>query len=409
MSDTMMLAFWVFAVHFWISGIEEESTPRLLAAAALVSLSALTKYFGMALIPLLLLYTIVRRPRSKAWIPMLLVPCAVLAAYHFGTASLYGRGLLLDAGEYAVGIPSQFGKLSLAKLLVGLTFTGGCVAAVAVFARRLWSTGVVVGGVTAAAVLTAVVASSKSIGSFGMPSGDDARWLLAFHIGLMAVAGASLLAIVVMDVRHHRSADSLLLAAWVLGTFVFAAFVNWSTNGRSILPMIPAVGILIVRRMEVFATADRPKATARIWLPLAMSGLLSLAVAWGDHAHAVSARDAARTIADRYVEKGRPVMFQGHWGFQYYMEALGAEPTDITESRLTPGGVIVMPDNNTNLTEFRPGLLRQEDVIELPAGRWITTMHPDAGAGFHADVWGPLPFAIGPAPLERYDVLTLPR
>jgi hypothetical protein len=43
-----------------------------------------------------------------------------------------------------------------------------------------------------------------------------------------------------------------MLMLWVLGTFVFAAFMNWTVNARSILPMTPAIGILIVRRLEYF-------------------------------------------------------------------------------------------------------------------------------------------------------------
>jgi len=409
MSDVMMLAFWMFAVHFWISGLEKTSALELLLSAVLITFSALTKYFGMSLIPLLLLYTIVRRPRSKMWIPVLIVPIVVLAGYHFGTASLYGRGLLLDAGQYAVNIPSQFGKLSMAKMLVGLTFTGGCVAVIAFFARRLWSTGIIVAGVVAAGVITAAVASAKTIGTFEMPSGGDARWLLALQIALMTVVGASLLAIAVLDAARHRSPEAVLLAAWILGTFVFAAFINWTTNGRSILPMAPAAGILIVRRMELLGERRKVTRPSGLWLPLAASAVLALSVAWGDYAHAASARNAARMIGDRYINAGRNVLFQGHWGFQYYMESLGATPTDIRQTRLAPGDVIVMPDNNTNLTELRAGLLKTEAVIEVPAGRWVTTMHPDVGAGFHADVWGPLPFAIGPAPLERYEVLSLPR
>ena len=37
--------------------------------------------------------------------------------------------------------------------------------------------------------------------------------------------------------------DALLLALWILGTCVFAALLNWTTNGRSILPLVPAAAI----------------------------------------------------------------------------------------------------------------------------------------------------------------------
>ena len=37
---------------------------------------------------------------------------------------------------------------------------------------------------------------------------------------------------------------------WVIGTFLFAAFLNWTVNARSLLPLTPAVAILMTRRLE---------------------------------------------------------------------------------------------------------------------------------------------------------------
>ena len=87
---------------------------------------------------------------------------------------------------------------------------------------------------------------------------------------LMALGGASLLGLAVSEVRRDRSAESWLLVLWLLGTFVFAGFVNWVNNGRSILPMAPALGILLVRRLDetpigaaVGATAARRSGSRR--------------------------------------------------------------------------------------------------------------------------------------------------
>jgi hypothetical protein len=33
---------------------------------------------------------------------------------------------------------------------------------------------------------------------------------------------------------------------------------------------------------------------------------------------------------------------------------------------------------------------------------FVTIMNRKIGAGFYSDVWGPLPFALGPAPAEEY-------
>jgi hypothetical protein len=40
---------------------------------------------------------------------------------------------------------------------------------------------------------------------------------------------------------HQKSADALLLLLWIVGTFCFATFFNWSITARTFLPMGPAV------------------------------------------------------------------------------------------------------------------------------------------------------------------------
>ncbi len=100
MSDVPMLALWVWAVYLWVSGERLRSMRRLLWASLLVAVCALTKYFGMALIPLLLVYSGMRHKCFRRHMLALLLPVALLAAYQLLTWRLYGRGLLLDAADY---------------------------------------------------------------------------------------------------------------------------------------------------------------------------------------------------------------------------------------------------------------------------------------------------------------------
>jgi hypothetical protein len=43
------------------------------------------------------------------------------------------------------------------------------------------------------------------------------------------------------------------------------------------------------------------------------------------------------------------------------------------------------------------------DAIDVPLP-WLATMNLQVGAGFYADVFGPLPFAFGRVPPERFTV-----
>src|SRR5262249_16650518 len=144
--------------------------------------------------------------------------------------------------------------------------------------------------------------------------------------------------------------DSMLLFLWIFGTFVFAGFINWSTNGRSMLPMVPVMGILLMRRIEQREAAKiQRRSLQRVLIPLVPAALIALAVTWADYRLANSARTVAKEIDKRYDGHSRKIWFQGHWGFQYYMEQHGATAIDVKRWTITPGDITIVPTNNTNL------------------------------------------------------------
>ena len=61
MSDILMMSFYVFAVYFWIRGVDERKPTALALAAFLIAVAVLTKYSALVLIPLLL----GRRPHAR--------------------------------------------------------------------------------------------------------------------------------------------------------------------------------------------------------------------------------------------------------------------------------------------------------------------------------------------------------
>ena len=99
MCDTAMLAFWVWAVFLWLQGMESGSRSLTILSACLIAAAALTKYFALALIPLLWAYSLLRWPRVRWHIVYLLIPVAVLLGYDSVMRSLYGRSMLFDAGS----------------------------------------------------------------------------------------------------------------------------------------------------------------------------------------------------------------------------------------------------------------------------------------------------------------------
>ncbi len=135
---------------------------------------------------------------------------------------------------------------------------------------------------------------------------------------------------------------------------------------------------------------------------------LSLTVAGADASLANSARDAARTIArESRSTLDHALWFEGHWGFQYYMMQAGAKPLDFDRPVLATGDELVLPDNNANVIPLDPKWIQASSERVFPVTPWLATLNPTARAGFYSSVFGPLPFAFGPAPAERYRVVTI--
>lgn len=90
MSDILMLSFYVWAVVFWLYGLEKDKQKYLLIAGILIAISALTKYFGISLIPLLMVYTLYKRKKLEAsWLIYLILPMVILTSYQLLTFYLY--------------------------------------------------------------------------------------------------------------------------------------------------------------------------------------------------------------------------------------------------------------------------------------------------------------------------------
>ena len=384
MCDVMMVAFWVWAVVYWLRGLDNHQPAFLALAGLLVGAAALTKYFGIALVPLLLAYSLARRKESGwAWLPCLLIPIVIVGAYEWATRALYGHGLFWEAFSYTTQNETRTPGALLLKILAALSFTGGCCAVVLICAPVIarssgWRWGII-GAITLCLVLW-----------FGFGS----QW------SLFALGGLSVLALALLDIKRRKNAEAMLLLLWVFGTFFFC-ILNWTINGRSLLPMMPAVAILLLRNIDTSGVPLR-----RLNWCLGAAAGLSLLVSCADYRLAESARTAVQNIALKVesLPKGT-IWFQGHWGFQYYAQENGWRPFDSKHPAVRPGDLIVLPVNNTNLVAIPPETVERLFTLELPVPPWISTMNQTMGAGFYSDKRGPLPFAFGSVPVEKYYIL----
>ncbi|MEA2735326.1 MAG: hypothetical protein QOE14_1777 [Humisphaera sp.] len=430
MSDVAMLCSFVWVVWFWVRGMKTNRTWLLVVASLLIAASALTKYFGVALIPLLLADGLIRRRgRPGTWMLPLLVPVAILIAYQIATKRMYGHGLLFDAASYAGHTREAIGHPLAQRLMNGLSFVGGgcltiallLLVAIAAAARRGRRT-IFAWMLTLAVVLVALLALDPYAPKHAIhrPDGGGIDVLLWVPLGVFITAGLAIFAAAINEIRRRRDdgsgesggavggwsgsvfrdPDAILLLLWLLGTFVFATLVNWAVNGRSVLPAAPAAAIVAARMLSRITLTTRTSRAALVGMLLA-GAALSFACVRGDATDAVIARRGAFGIHRRFPPppgSDRRIYFSGHWGFQHYMQQRGARAIDAIVPDWRVGDLLVQPVETFYMVDYIPAAPDALPVIarlrddSFPS---IATMHAPAHGGFYSDGWGPLPYAFG--------------
>lgn len=407
MCDVLMLAFWMLAVLFWLRGEEAGNPAWLFLAVLCAAASALTKYFGVAVLPLLAAFSLLRHRRWRNSLLWLALPALLLALYQYATLRRYGRGLFSDALLYA-SLHNRGHELgAAAKFILGLSFSGGCAFFILLFAPLAWRWRGLALAAGAGAIAAALVC--RGIISVDAPQAAANRASFCLQLAFFAFGGALLLALACGAWWRQRSEPLVtLLVLWLLGTFVFAAFLNWTMNARSILPLIPSAAILLAKRLGDRLDSASHLALPRIALPLALTAAAGAWAACADFQLANAGRTAAETLSQQTRVTGAGVFFQGHWGFQYYMQRAGAVPADKRKTLFRSGDILLVPENTTN--SFGPPdgfVFADAQILNFPVAGRLATMSQPRGAGFYASVWGPLPFAIGEVPPERYLVARL--
>jgi len=405
MCDVLLLAFWIWAVVFWVEGLEQNRSVKIIFAGGIIALALLTKYFGVALLPLLAVYGAMEKRKLGSWVIGLLIPLAALGAYQWLTRSLYGHALFSDAAGFVADAHGKLGFSRFASGLIALAFTGGGAASAMFLAPMVWRTrtlAMVIGGT--AMVGGALCFSGIILQKFNALDTAAARTEVAVQLIFWAAGGGLVLGLAATELfRTPRDPRAWLLALWVGGTFTFAAFGNWTVNGRSLLPLLPAVGILLARRWEQVG-----ENSPRAWqIGLGASAAFALLVAQSDFQLAVSVRRSAQETFVKYGHGKATVWFEGHWGFQYYMEQLGGRAVDFKNFTPSAGDLLIVPLHNTYIAEAPAAMVGRREVLSVSGPLGLTTWNAAVGAGFYSSVSGPLPFAFGAVPAESLFIYEL--
>lgn len=407
MSDVTMLCSYVFAIALWVQGLRQQRTLPLVAASVLVATATLTKYFGLSLLPLLVAYALVRAPGQwRRWLPPLLVPLAILAGYQLWTQALYGEGLLIEVAAYASSARGVAGTPVWLRVMNATSFLGGGALTVAlVFLAGADRRDLVrAGGALVVVLGLAWALDPYRHHPIRTPDGIALGFWL--QLALFVTAGLVILGAAGREVmRRGRDPAALLLVLWLVGTLVFAAVFNWTVNARATLAAAPAGALLVARHAERFRGGRRGALAGA----LAIGIVLSLACVNADATHAQAARNAALSIESLYGKRPGTIWFLGHWGFQHYMEQLGARPVDGAAPRMQPGDLLVQPRVNSSSFRYASGGEGLPVVLNLAVERmpWLAAMEFAVHAGFYSDLMGPLPFGFGAVPPDFYQVMEI--
>ena len=421
MCEMPLLTLWVWALVLFDRGSTAASTGRawalLLAAGSVASLAPLAKYPGINLIPLLALAAALSADRRR-WLPQavaVLMPVLALIAYDRLTAARYGVGLVVDAFRYTHSLDAHSKVGFVGRVVDLLCFIGGGGVAVAGVGLAVWL------GRSRRPVL-AIVAALLAVAVVGRlaiappPPGGVPGWfphsLFYAELAAMAVAGGAVVGVCFVGLGSPWDRRGLLLLAWAGGVAVFAGFVNWAENVRSIVPMMPAAAILAVRAADRLGVGSVPR-TLR--LSTAAGVLLAVAVAVADCRFAAADCAAALAVSGAYhaaaaEHRAGRLWFGGHWGFQYYLQPLAGTPIDEHDpvSVYHVGDWVVLCSNNCCT---RPPKVPLVAVETLTATRpWLTTMDESVGAGWYFSAGDRLPFVAGPLPPQAYVIgVVVPR
>jgi hypothetical protein len=401
MTDVLATALWTWAIVLWLDALEKDRAARFVAAGLVAGAALLTKHVAVGLVPLLLVHGALVRRRPGAWLVAPLIAAAIALLFRAAMIRSYGVDPLALAGAYSLDREPRTLGFLFRSLVVALAFLGGSCATVALLAPWLWARRALALGAVAGSALA--LTAGVSIVTYATGRAESA--VLFVHFAAFASAGLGLLALLARRFAEARSPATWLLAGWIGGVFVFAGFLNWTTNVRSLLPAAPALAVLVAdalaRRGVGFDTPLRRGA-------LAAAFALALVVAHADAGLADAARRAARELAGRYA--GEPsVRFHGTWGLQYYLDAAGVRKLDPAERELPAGTVLILAEVSGSPLTLPPG---SAEVLEEPSfapGGLAATHHPTRGAGWYGSFLGPVPFVLGPPPDTRYHVRRLLR
>ena len=399
MMDIPMLTFFTWGVYLWIKGISEDNNRLLSLSGLILAFAILSKYLGIAAVPMLFTYTLFHKKKLGTWLFFLFIPLFVFSLYLLIMKRLYNINLFSHSVSFSLDLIS--GQSGITRAITGLSFTGGCIITSFISLFFLWrKTSIAIWGLSWLFSVIALI-KTPSTSVLGMITDSQWKFMICFQMGLFIIGGIHLLLLAFLELFEKKDSESFLLFTWIFGIFFFTAFINWSVNGRSILIMMPAAAILLTRRLT---DKNSMKKLPRLIFIVTTSMIIALIITVSDYHWANTVKNAANDIYIRFKHSVDRTQFTGHWGFQHYMEKNGFKPVDFKNWHVQSGDIVIAPANNTNIVPMDIYPFKHIETLEKQGGKWTSTMNVLTGAGFYSSEFGPLPFVFCKTPPEYFDI-----
>ena len=138
MCDVMLLAFWVWTLVFFEQGLKKILLLRSLRADVWPAWPYGPNFFGLGLVPLLVVYGLFRTRRAGCWLLAPGLPLLFAAGYEWAGFALYGHDMFFSAAHYASQYRNVSSNKPWEKMIVGLGFLGGCFLPGVFYVPLLW-------------------------------------------------------------------------------------------------------------------------------------------------------------------------------------------------------------------------------------------------------------------------------
>jgi 4-amino-4-deoxy-L-arabinose transferase-like glycosyltransferase len=397
MLDVPLLACTATAVECLLRGVERRSPGWYTSAALVGAAGVLIKFPALALVPVFLIVAL----RRRRWGPLLAAagPVAALVGWQAVSRSLYGSAQvetgLSFLGQFHASFVRQVAERTLSMFaIIAWTFPIWLPGW-----SRLNRRGAIKAALASA--LTALAAAALLGPQCWLRPGQSVPFLVGAGLGASGFLTCALCGTRSAKPPVTAGADDPrpMLWAWILGTLAivipFAPFVAV----RSFLPIYPPLVLLLLR--------GRPPRRGPVVAAVGLSATVGMALAVADFHWAACYPATVRQMAAEWGTTGRPVVFLGHWGWQYYSERAGFQPWD-ARWREPPSGAIVIVPLRADRQWIHPDALRRLqprrriDVPPAPLG--LTTWNRAIGVRFYGGDYGELPWGYTDQPAEQFFV-----